>query len=296
MRLYQPGAVDRRDSFNPRTPCGVRPTFSPGRLLLPLFQSTHSLRSATGAVDVHSPDYYVSIHALLAECDTPPYKIKLTIESFNPRTPCGVRPGLANHFKGLHPVSIHALLAECDLFRPPLLSDARSFNPRTPCGVRLVKIWDCPSMTRFQSTHSLRSATARTRAQVMSMRGVSIHALLAECDRLADQPVDRPGRFNPRTPCGVRLGTTIGLAHACEFQSTHSLRSATSHLPPLPCIEPFQSTHSLRSATLNVSEKARPLVVSIHALLAECDHRILSCRCPYRGFNPRTPCGVRQQY
>ena len=36
-----------------------------------MFQSTHSLRSATGAVDVHSPDYYVSIHALLAECDGP---------------------------------------------------------------------------------------------------------------------------------------------------------------------------------------------------------------------------------
>ena len=151
----------------------------------------------------------------------------------------------------------------------------RSATPRSPLH---------PRIPGFQSTHSLRSATARTRAQVMSMRGVSIHALLAECDRLADQPVDRPGRFNPRTPCGVRLGTTIGLAHACEFQSTHSLRSATNHLPPLPCIEPFQSTHSLRSATLNVSEKARPLVVSIHALLAECDHRILSCRCPYREF------------
>ena len=182
----------------------------------------------------------------------------------------------------------------------------RSATPRSPLH---------PRIPGFQSTHSLRSATARTRAQVMSMRGVSIHALLAECDRLADQPVDRPGRFNPRTPCGVRLGTTIGLAHACEFQSTHSLRSATSHLPPLPCIEPFQSTHSLRSATLNVSEKARPLVVSIHALLAECDwipwypgvpgvvsiHALLAeCDNPrqirglpaYR-FNPRTPCGVR---
>ena len=127
--------------------------------------------------------------------------------------------------------------------------------------------------------------------------GVSSHALLAECDSAYTGASHEYARgFNPRTPCGVRLGTTIGLAHACEFQSTHSLRSATSHLPPLPCIEPFQSTHSLRSATLNVSEKARPLVVSIHALLAECDHRILSCRCPYRGFNPRTPCGVRQQY
>ena len=57
------------DSFNPRTPCGVRPVPASCPLSCLPFQSTHSLRSATGAVDVHSPDYYVSIHALLAECD-----------------------------------------------------------------------------------------------------------------------------------------------------------------------------------------------------------------------------------
>ena len=35
--------------------------------------------------------YVVSIHALLAECDATLRNNKSTIESFNPRTPCGVR-------------------------------------------------------------------------------------------------------------------------------------------------------------------------------------------------------------
>ena len=77
--------------FNPRTPCGVRPVPASCPLSCLPFQSTHSLRSATGAVDVHSPDYYVSIHALLAECD-----VQL--------------PEVVSKAR----VSIHALLAECD--------------------------------------------------------------------------------------------------------------------------------------------------------------------------------------
>ena len=82
----------RQDAgFNPRTPCGVRP-FMKGRNGLPtLFQSTHSLRSATVQVPEMICEARVSIHALLAECDD--------------ILPDNVLPAL---------VSIHALLAECD--------------------------------------------------------------------------------------------------------------------------------------------------------------------------------------
>ena len=57
------------------------------------------------------------------------------------------------------------------------------------------------------------------------------------------------GGFNPRTPCGVR--------HA--FNLTDFLTLS------------FQSTHSLRSATIVSTAPVRMTVVSIHALLAECD-------------------------
>ena len=56
------------------------------------FQSTHSLRSATGHVPRNNK----------------------TIESFNPRTPCGVRHYYEGADRFAYIVSIHALLAECD--------------------------------------------------------------------------------------------------------------------------------------------------------------------------------------
>ena len=123
-------------------------------------------------------------------------------------------------------------------------------------------------------------------------------------------------RFNPRTPCGVRLAEEINSNEKYQFQSTHSLRSATgkprfllinpsSFNPRTPCgvrLPPqssfsenavFQSTHSLRSATFTAFLLAISDEVSIHALLAECDGQPGTTKRNTKSFNPRTPCGVR---
>ena len=144
--------------FNPRTPCGVRPTTMARRTPPPWFQSTHSLRSATLQGHCRSQDFQVSIHALLAECDRwhVPHLITLL-------------------------VSIHALLAECDNSLCEIPSAGQSFNPRTPCGVRLFNPLKNLLKKMFQSTHSLRSATCSVDENGRA-RIVSIHALLAECD------------------------------------------------------------------------------------------------------------------
>ena len=84
----------------------------------------------------------VSIHALLAECDSP-------------FPTCRHSP----------PVSIHALLAECDGSLQRLLCSLVGFNPRTPCGVRLPTHSGRLSVKGFQSTHSLRSATSSSHKQ-----------------------------------------------------------------------------------------------------------------------------------
>ena len=102
-----------------------------------MFQSTHSLRSATLAGYRFTPYLAVSIHALLAECD------RLTSLTTN---------------KG--GVSIHALLAECDRKWWNATAATPGFNPRTPCGVRPARRCTHAGRTQFQSTHSLRSATA----------------------------------------------------------------------------------------------------------------------------------------
>ena len=78
------------------------------------------------------------------------------------------------------------------------------------------------------------------------------------------------------------------------FQSTHSLRSATVISNP-GTVEgtQFQSTHSLRSATVFTARPGKVIIVSIHALLAECDRNLTKTGIKKLGFNPRTPCGVR---
>ena len=103
----------------------------------------------------------------------------------------------------IYTVSIHALLAECDVFRSPLLPYPRSFNPRTPCGVRRFSFTATTLPPQFQSTHSLRSATALEDLDMIDV-WVSIHALLAECDPGVPGVQNVPHGFNPRTPCGVR--------------------------------------------------------------------------------------------
>ena len=168
-------------------------------------------------------------------------------------------------------VSIHALLAECDLFLPFWIPAFPGFNPRTPCGVRRRRSSHPAHHPRFQSTHSLRSATGtaisfgsiRSFQSTHSLRSatgheqfadsdceVSIHALLAECDQ--------PETINQTTT------------------------------------ERFQSTHSLRSATGTFMQSGIWIPVSIHALLAECDRTMHGQTLATGSFNPRTPCGVRR--
>ena len=146
------------------------------------------------------------------------------------------------------------------------------FNPRTPCGVRLLFLSIVDLLFRFQSTHSLRSATIFQIPQTGQVT-VSIHALLAECDQVRKSWLNVPG----------------------QFQSTHSLRSATIGNWP-GCFFPQVSIHALL-AECDFYEDAKRFayIVSIHALLAECDSFSISTQeIPVR-FNPRTPCGVRHR-
>ena len=125
---------------------------------------------------------------------------------------------------------------------------------------------------------------------------ISIHAPRAGCDRRqrgrsasgrrfqSTRPVwgatrsrggaaVQGGHFNPRTPCGVRPQEETFAAQTLEFQSTHPVRGATAH----GCVRGrrvvlFQSTHPVRGATQKSG----------------------AARADWN-FNPRTPCGVRQQ-
>ena len=146
-----------------------------------LFQSTHSLRSATLAHSGHRKRaVFQSTHSLRSATQLRGLHGSYPW-GFNPRTPCGVRRhGRAPDIRP-PPVSIHALLAECDEQEGTQSPAIGGFNPRTPCGVRPGRTSPPDRPARFQSTHSLRSATKGRRC-LRRRVSVSIHALLAECD------------------------------------------------------------------------------------------------------------------
>ena len=208
-------------------------------------------------------------------CGVRPVKfdIQLVKQGFNPRTPCGVRQGAGVRTRRRGDVSIHALLAECDACgrrRPPR---ENRFNPRTPCGVRRGGFDFAAGGDEFQSTHSLRSATADQTLQPINNMFQSTHSLRSATPwRITGTESARC--FNPRTPCGVRHQRPCQGPHALRFQSTHSLRSATGH----------RSRGSHDSPGFN---PRTPCGVRLVPRLEQIAYRKLC-------FNPRTPCGVRR--
>ena len=282
-------------SFNPRTPCGVRLNIESSSDEEEEEVSIHALLAECDQWLLsrgYTPT--VSIHALLAECDLYHGHLPHRRNGFNPRTPCGVRLAISNSAMSSEMFqSTHSLRsATRKLQRLPYR--IYRFNPRTPCGVRRAawRMWTGTS--RFQSTHSLRSAT-RLNQQSLNHESVSIHALLAECDSEDNAGTKRTIRFNPRTPCGVRLSMLrsgdwafIVSIHAllaeCDTITGFFLKRLRSFNPRTPCgvrlkadekesilWAVFQSTHSLRSATKEHETSSTTRKVSIHALLAECD-------------------------
>ena len=191
------------------------------------FQSTHSLRSATGCgkSKKERKSWFQSTHSLRSAT------INLMLQrphstGFNPRTPCGVRhqsnastpPQYG--FQSTHSLrSATSTSCGCGIPEPgfnprtpcgvrPLpaarpLRNSSGFNPRTPCGVRRSLTTREASLCQV-SIHALLAECDLVGAGCMGVHGVSIHALLAECD--INLMLQRPHStgFNPRTPCGVR--------------------------------------------------------------------------------------------
>ena len=215
--------------FNPRSPCGERPGPMVRLNSTITFQSTLSLRRATGhPIACHTLNDQISIHALLAESDhghyaaypqDPRFQSTLSLRRatregcgcihthihFNPRSPCGERPCIGTISITQFCISIHALLAESDSHR-----GQQGQHPG-----------------QFQSTLSLRRATAGSFSIIGPEFGFQSTLSLRRA-----------------TLSIIYIPWRITL-----FQSTLSLRRATAG--SVACFRPtgFQSTLSLRRAT-----------------------------------------------
>mgnify|MGYP007069513703 CR=1 FL=1 len=94
--------------FNPRSPCGERPTISESWLFEDKFQSTLPVWGATCRKyrdEKHQP---ISIHAPRVGSDVVSADRNDTGQNFNPRSPCGERPSPLRAPAEALAISIHA--------------------------------------------------------------------------------------------------------------------------------------------------------------------------------------------
>ena len=201
----------------------------------------------------------------------PPSDTALTPWDFNPRSPCGERPGPGCKLGGR----------------------TSNFNPRSPCGERPDYGETKLRTIGFQSTLSLRRAT-KALLRGLPVSPISIHALLAESDQLFGAVCEPNSDFNPRSPCGERHDP-LSPEHRFKYFNP---RSPCGERLPLSEMDisanGFQSTLSLRRATCQSGQFPPKSRISIHALLAESDSHSGSFLSETVYFNPRSPCGERR--
>ena len=154
----------------------------------------------------------ISIHALLAESDSPCCGWLEVIYYFYPRSPCGERPGCQRPCerptKDFYPRSPcgerHSADCSCHNARP-------DFYPRSPCGERQCTPWNSPTLCYFYPRSPCgerrRKDGTRQNGQYFYPRSpcgerhhtytylsilfkISIHALLAESDNRFGRPID----------------------------------------------------------------------------------------------------------
>ena len=187
-------------NFNPRTPCGVRPS----QAWSPVCQNNFNPRTPCGVRPLHSCTRSLTwtdfnprtpCGVRLAKCVCFVFHLH-----FNPRTPCGVRLLGAGVWRWLGQISIHAPRVGCDFTTPAQRVQVKIsiHAPRVGCdhfpGVYV------PHTGLFQSTHPVWGAT-----------------------RPDWDGYHEGGYFNPRTPCGVRRHHDVFLA-SFDIISIHAPR------------------------------------------------------------------------
>ena len=192
---------------------------------------------------------------------------------FYPRSPCGER-----------------LLEQSASYNAAL----ENFYPRSPCGERPDTSIIILDEYQFLSTLSLRRATDDLQVPA-SVSKISIHALLAESDRLIPSLSTMLFDFYPRSPCGERLYANFSgfywwiiSIHALLAESDGCQRPCerptTNFYPRSPCGERhIRANFCLlvyyfypRSPCGERQPWTPPpkidICISIHALLAESDY------------------------
>ena len=258
---------------------------------------------------------------------------------FYPRSPCGERHTWQRGSRITYVISIHALLAESDVVHALELAGPVLFL--STLSLRRATILHMAHLTEhlFLSTLSLRRATNRGPYHVKRHKNfyprspcgerlfgfwcfarwykISIHALLAESDRIPGPRRPHPCDFYPRSPCGERQAFLSGWRNLYHISIHALLAESDQNFKRAACRAGISIHALLAESDLSPSFACCSCCISIHALLAESDapgyrqkpRRLvflstLSLRRATRErsarllvqlhFYPRSPCGERR--
>ena len=156
-----------------------------------IFLSTLSLRRATAPQPPPGQEFYISIHALLAESDIKcaicRIKVCIFLSTLSLRRATNRRTIFFEQAGYFYPRSPCGERRSRFLFR---LLVQNYFYPRSPCGERPIEFELDFINQEFLSTLSLRRATGYVRYCIHA-RAISIHALLAESDNRRTDNIKR---------------------------------------------------------------------------------------------------------
>ena len=259
--------------FNPRTPCGVRP--SPH--LYQGFSSAISIHAPRVGCDPHFPAF--PAHSLLFQSTHPVWGATWTGRSW---------PNMRRN------ISIHAPRVGCDPLSEGEYARLWKFQSTHPVWGATVKTSSISAeMLRFQSTHPVWGATQGGKGWRRAKAGFqSTHPVWgATASTLPFSSGTAISIHAPRVGCDFIIHN---VGHSLNgFQSTHPVWGATRSQSPVNTPRIFQSTHPVWGATAKATRP--PMIPPNFNPRTPCGVR------PGRGgapgpkpdFNPRTPCGVR---
>ena len=191
--------------FNPRPPCGGRPLVFSKYSASAKFQSTSSVWRTT--VMMHQKKSGCKFQSTSSVRRTTGCKSRCCgFGYFNPRPPCGGRPGR----QWAVPTYCH------------------NFNPRPPCGGRRGWCPPCSGRSEFQSTSSVRRTTEALWTW-LKRNGFQSTSSVRRTTWFIPSLGMTIIYFNPRPPCGGRLTCAAQEAALTLFQSTSSVRRTTYH-------------------------------------------------------------------
>ena len=196
-----------------------------------LFQSTLPVWGATPLESVQPAGRPISIHAPRVGSDSSSMRSRKCELDFNPRSPCGERPGQGRIPRPVLSISIHAPRVGSDVLDLSSSHTTSLFQSTLPVwGATWWGIYAAPQQPQFQSTLPVWGATASPRAHQCTLC-ISIHAPRVGSDFRPLRPQSIYMDFNPRSPCGERHRFPVGdLRHHQGFQSTLPVWGATAKM------------------------------------------------------------------